>query len=927
MQPHSFRRTMPALSLALALLSVVTLSGCDRFLNLTAEEHFQRAKDLQTQKNYKGSILELKSALQKDPNNAQIRWLLGEAYLKLGEGADAEKELKRAEELGVAHESLQTQLVQALLLQGDYTQALEKSIPSDNASSRQKAMLLSMQGEAKLGLRQPESGCALFDAALNLDNQLGAAYRGRARCAMHTKNPDRARAQLQTAIKFAPEDVENWILLGDIELNQNHLDAAEKNFSKTLALQPENRSALLKHALISLSMNQKERARKDLEVLREIAPKSADLLYLDAVFKYQEGKFQAALSAIQQLLGSQPGHTKTNLLAGLVLYEMKSYEQAIVHLSKVVNRSPGHTEARKYLASAQLLTGDAESAYKTLAPIALTTRDPQVLALLAQTQQLRGNSAQAIASLTQANQLAPGNPVILTRLASLHFQTGDEEQGFAELNALNGAEGQVTSADVIAISELIKKKRNVEALGAANRLIQRAPKNALAYNLKGMAQVASGDINGGYASFEQAHAIDPEAIAAILNLAQLDKRAKTIDKSIARLTRYIDKFPGHAQALITIAELEASKGNRQAFLKWIDKALKANPTYMPAHALRVRDLIDANQPDQALSAARDAINAAPENPIAQALLADVQYASNDMANAAASYTKLAQQSSTPRLLYRLATAQVAIGKRGEAIANLEKSRGATPGDIETLALLSNLRIAEKNFVESKKLIAELKQRFPQSATGWYQEGQMFDAQGQSAQALEAYRQAHAIANDSRSASYLHMALVRSGQVDAANGLLTTWLGQHPKDGGVRRHLASFYAQSGQSREGIEQYLLILRQSPGDVQALNNLAVLYQSIGDAKALSYAEKAAQAAPKNPLIQDTLGWIQVQNGQLEKGITTLKAAYAALPGNPEIALHLATALAKHGEAREARLIAQSASQKPSPQQSALRALLNEL
>ena len=926
MRPLFFRRVIPSLFLALPLLSAALFSGCDRFLNLTAEEHLQRAKDLQTQKNYKGSILELKNALQKDPNNAQIRWLLGEAYLKVGQGADAEKELKRAEELGISHESVQTQIVQALLLQGNYTQALKNSIPSDKASSRQKAMLLSMQGEAKLGLREPESGCPLFDSALSLDSQIVPAYRGRARCAMHAKNPDLARAQLQTAIKIAPEDIENWILLGDIELNQNQLSAAEKSYSKTLALQPENRSALLKHALVSLSMNQKERARKDLEVLRESAPKSADLLYLDAVFKYQEGKFQAALSAIQKLLGIQPDHPQTNLLAGLVLYEMKSYEQAITHLSKVVSRASGR-EARKYLASAQLLTGDAESAFKTLAPIALTTNDPQVLALLAEIQQSRGNMTQALASLRQANQLAPGNRVISTRLASLHFKTGDEELGFAELNALSGEKGQITSADIIAISELIKKKRYAQALAAADGLIQRAPNSALAYNLKGMAQAASGDIKGGYASFEQAHSIDPDAIAAILNLAQLDERANTVDKSIARLTRYVDQNPGHAQALITLAKLEASKGNRRAFLAWIDKALKANPAYIPAHALRVRDLIDSNQPGQALSAARAAVNAAPENPLAQALLADVQYASNDMVNAVASYTKLAQKSSTPRLLYRLASAQVAIGKRGEAIANLEKSRKLSPGDIETLALLSNLRIAEKNFAESKKLIDELKQRFPQSATGWYQEGQMFDAQGQSAQALEAYRQGHAIANDSRSVTYLHMALVRGGQVNAANGLLTAWLKQHPKDDGVRRHLAGFYAQSGQPREGIEQYLLILRQSPGDVQALNNLAILYQSIGDAKAMFYAEKAAKAAPKNPQIQDTLGWIQVQYGQLEKGISTLKTAYAAQPGNPEIALHLASALAKKGEVREARLIAKPASEKPSPQQSALRALLDKL
>jgi tetratricopeptide (TPR) repeat protein len=348
---------------------------------------------------------------------------------------------------------------------------------------------------------------------------------------------------------------------------------------------------------------------------------------------------------------------------------------------------------------------------------------------------------------------------------------------------------------------------------------------------------------------------------------------------------------------------------------------------MPAHALRVRHLINARQFDQALAAARNAVNAAPTNPLAQALLTDVQFARNDMVNAAAGYTKLAQQNPTPELLYRLATAQAAIGKRTEAISTLEKSRNLAPGDLESLALLSTLRIAERNHTESRKLIAELKQRFPRSATGWYQEGQMYDALKQPASALEAYRNAHDIAQDRRSVTLLGMALARNGQPDAARDLLKNWLGQHPKDFGVRHQLASLYAQSDRPREAIEQYELILRQSAGDAQVLNNLAVLYQPIGDSKALSFAEKAAQAAPKNPLIQDTLGWIQVQRGQLDKGIATLKVAHAALPNNPEISLHLATALARQGDKGEARKIAQAAAQKPSVHQAALRALLGKL
>lgn len=913
---------------ALLLTLLASLPGCDAFQSHTPEEHIQRAKDFEDSGNLKGSIIELKNALQKNPSSAEARLLLGQVYLQAGMGADAEKELLRAKELGIAQAALQADLARSLIQQGNFTEALEYVVPFDQATPRQRAQLLNLRGEAQLGLRQIESGCASFREALQIDSTVGEAHRGLARCAMHQKDVATARSHMQSAIRTGPNAVENWMLLGEIELNQNNLDAARKSFAKAIALQPENRSARLKHALTALAMKDATAAREDLVALRKSAPNSADLLYLDTAFKYHEGNYQAALPGVQKLLNIQPDHVQANLLAGLIFYELKSYQQAISHLSKVVNRDPARAEARMYLASAQLISRDTDAAYRTLIPIALSSQDPQVLAMLAEIQRRRGESDQAIASLTEAKHLAPGNANILTRLAHMHFQAGDDAEGFAELQAIQDKGNKIDSADVLQITELIKKKRLAEAMGVVNRIIQGAPDNAQAYNLKGMVLISAGDTRGAYASFEKAHSLNPDAIAAILNLSQLDRRSNTRSKSIERLGRYVEKHPEHAQALTTLAELETEQGTPKMAQKRIDQALKADAGHLPAHALRVNGLISSGQLDQALSAARTAVGVAPTNPLALSLLADVQYAQNDMVNAEATYAKLAQTAATPRLLYRLATAQAATGKPAAAIATLEKSRQRAPGDLETLSLLSNLRLAQKNFGEAQKIVAELKQRFPASATGLYQEGQLLLAQGQTDSALDAYRQAHRVANDSRSVTYLHAALTRVGKADEANALLRNWLAQHPKDIGVYHQLAASLVQDGRSLDAIEQYRQILKQVPNDVLALNNLAALHQAEGKpGKALAYAEKAAKIAPRNPLVLDTLGWTQVQIGQADKGIATLRAAYAARPDNAEIALHLATALAQQGNKREARSIVQAALRTPSPQQEALAALLKRL
>ena len=111
MYAHNYRLAPLALSLALTFTTSFSLSGCDQIASLSAEEYIQRAKDMQSQADLKGSILELKNAVQKDPNNAQARWLLGQSYLRSKMPENAIKELETARNLGVSTTALEGDLV------------------------------------------------------------------------------------------------------------------------------------------------------------------------------------------------------------------------------------------------------------------------------------------------------------------------------------------------------------------------------------------------------------------------------------------------------------------------------------------------------------------------------------------------------------------------------------------------------------------------------------------------------------------------------------------------------------------------------------------------------------------------------------------------------------------------------------------------
>src|SRR3569833_4640758 len=66
------------------------------------DKYLDDAKRYQENGEHRSAIIQFKNALQQDANNRDARMLLAQSYLQIGDGASAEKELQRAQELGAS---------------------------------------------------------------------------------------------------------------------------------------------------------------------------------------------------------------------------------------------------------------------------------------------------------------------------------------------------------------------------------------------------------------------------------------------------------------------------------------------------------------------------------------------------------------------------------------------------------------------------------------------------------------------------------------------------------------------------------------------------------------------------------------------------------------------------------------------------------
>jgi Tfp pilus assembly protein PilF len=131
----------------------------------------------------------------------------------------------------------------------------------------------------------------------------------------------------------------------------------------------------------------------------------------------------------------------------------------------------------------------------------------------------------------------------------------------------------------------------------------------------------------------------------------------------------------------------------------------------------------------------------------------------------------------------------------------------------------------------------------------------------------------------------------------------SWSGQRLTDRKAQTLLALAYDDTGRDKEAVAVYESLLEAAPKDARLLTSLALLYQKHDASRALEIAEQAFKAAPAEPAVMDTYGWILVQQGSLDEGLTLLHKAMSRAPAAAEIRYHMAVALNKMGRPEDAR------------------------
>ncbi len=711
-----------------------------------------------------------------------------------------------------------------------------------------------------------------------------------------------AERYIADSLGVAPHDPEFLRLDGQILQAKGDLAGALARYTDALAAHPGYLAALLSRTQVYIAKNDWNSARADIAEAIKLAPNSIPTIYFDAYRTAHDGDLKDADVKLEKIVGNSSSFPTILYLAGTIKYMLGHYALADEYLTRYLARQPGSAHAIRMRAEIALKRGDFAAAINIIKPaVNRDSKDLAAASILAQAYVASGNRDKAVEIYEKAAAAEPNDVNAQTRLAMARLQAGETSQGISELEDIAHSENGAKTADPILVLANLRKGDIASAASTAEKLINLKPNDPVAQNLLAVVRVAQKqyvEAEKMYLGIIQKY---PKFLEARHNLAQLYVLTNRASQAERVLRDSLGTQPRDVKALVALAKLAATNKDYDASAKWLEQAEQASPQD-PTPGIQLVELyIFQKQWDKANGAASGLASRFSDNIPVLELQALALADSGSISQALASYQRLAARfPDSGSLFEHYALVQARNGDVAGARMSLEHASSVEPQSAPRyMTELVNLEYnksgenaaiaAAQSFASQQPVLSAL------LTAGVYFRSKKID------QAIAELTSSQKQLRDPRILTELAQLTWRTGKHSEAIAMLEDWLKDHRDASDVRLALAMIYQAGSNDKAAEAQYELILKAAPNNVVALNNLAVIYSSQKDARALDLAQHAYRLAPRAD-VADTLGWIMVNNGNGKEALPYLREAGNGLPQNMVVQYHLAVGLSAAGDKKSA-------------------------
>jgi tetratricopeptide (TPR) repeat protein len=620
-----------------------------------------------------------------------------------------------------------------------------------------------------------------------------------------------AQAVLQQIISKHPDYVPPRVALMQIACAKGINDDCTAQVQSILAQDPINYSALFQDGLLSLAKGDNAKALREFGFLSNLYNKNAEVRY------------RLATAYLLSAKSALPAESNT------------AVENAESRLNEAIELAPNFAPAITLLADLKIKKGAPAAAVELLTPlIKEQPQNAQAHYLLATAYLAQQQLGQALAVYRQMNELFPKDPqppYFVGRILLAQRQPTEARQAFEDSFKISPdylpATESLVDLDIV-------DKQYASALDQVQKLIDKDPKQAQAWALRGKIYLTQQDFTHAESDLLKAIELDPTLEPAYLLLAQLYVASNKQDQAINKLNAFVEQNKDNAKAVTALVQLAMLQQNLKHFNDARDtyeKLLTVSPNLpLALNNLAVLYSDNLGQLDKAYELAKKAREIAPNVPNFADTLGWILYKKGGYGNALPLLQESAGKlSGDPNIQFHLGMAQYMLGSDEPARAALQKAADAT--------------------VE-----------FPSKD--------------------EARRRLALLAID-----------VQAANAADVQKELETYLHEQPNDPEALLRLGQVQEREGALDQAAKTYERIISDDSQFAPATRRLAILYSQRpnDEAKALDLATKARQAYPNDPELAKALGILNYRRGYYPQSADLLKLAATKSKDDPELLYYL--------------------------------------
>jgi tetratricopeptide (TPR) repeat protein len=660
-------------------------------------------------------------------------------------------------------------------------------------------------------------------------------------------------------------------------------DSARIEYLNLLRLDPQNATAIEQLGIIWFEEGVPFRALPFLLKSRELAPNNLNSRTKLAMAFLAVGDVSNARSEAIAILGQDPANDDAIIL----LADTALTPQEVADTKKRLQNFVQHDKASLDLALASLSTREGDLAGAEEAVQHALARDGKLASAhlaMAGLMWLRANAAEAAREFKAAAELAPVRSTARLKYAEFKANYGAEAEAATVLKEMSRQAPDFLPAWGLSARIAYKQRKYDESLARLENIFNRDPLNLEGRLLQSDIYLAKGEVKLALEGLAHLKETYPQSPVVRYQLARAYLRNDSPSEAIVALNQALALNPDYVDALLLLGEADVRVGDAQPAIASMQTLLQKHPNLMQAQVVLAAAYRSLGQLDDAAATFREQINVSPQSAQPYVGLGMILHEQGKTSEARKAFEKAQElDPQNPVPVQELVELDILSKDFTAAFRRVQRQFSGSPDS------------ADANFLEARIYVAQGERDRAEAAFL-----KVLELDPNYSRAYDMLIYTYIAANKLPAASSLVSSLLSKQPDDVRllmlSGLIYEKMNQFTSARDAYKKLLSL-------KPDFEAALNNLACLYAD--KLNQLDQAYD---------LAQKARVLEPGAAAIADTLGWILYKRADYEQALALLKESAAKLPDAPEAQLHLGMAFYMMGQMDAARAALRRAVDAPS-------------